>query len=157
MTFTLPVRPGDKPLTDNVIPHTQYDQNSSPEIVAKLADWLFSLEHIECKHSMISVAGTPGAYIKQDVGPINQAAVMVDREFTHIHPEPNPGSQHLVLTPEDAKEVIDKGWGEEHPLLARGQIRTHTIMVYAPRNEEDLKTIKTITKRAYDYALSKLQ
>jgi len=154
MSFIIEKRQGEKPITDNVIPHTQYSQNSSDKMIDELATWLFSLEHIELKHSLISVQGTPGAFFKADVKGLNPAALLVDREFTHIHPQPMGGSQHLALSPEDANEVIKKGWGEEHPLLKMGQLRTHTIMVYAPRDEKDLAVIKQITKRAYDFALN---
>ncbi len=156
MSFTLPPRTGEKPVTDNVIPHTQYSQNATDEIIEALSQWLFSLEHIEEKDSLISVAGTPGAYFNVNVKGLNPAALLIDREFTHIHPQPQGGSQHLALRPEDANEVIAKGWGEEHPLLKGGYLKTHTIMVYAPRDERDLNVIKTITQRSYDFAMNRL-
>lgn len=156
MSFRLPKRKGEKPITDNVIPHSQYSQNSSHELIESLSKWLFSLEYIQKKDSLISVRGTPGAFFKADVNGLNTAALLVDREFTHIHPQPLGGSQHLALPQEDALEVVSKGWGEEHPLLKTGQLCTHTIMVYAARDEEDLGVIKTITKRAYDFALNRL-
>ena len=70
--------------------------------------------------------------------------MIVDREFAHIHPQPNGGgSLHLRLSGEHASEVVDQGWGEYHPFALDGTI-PNLVMVYAPRTNQDLGVVKII-------------
>ena len=49
----------------------------------------------------------------------------------------------MKLSHADAKEVIEKGWGERHGLSGKTVgSRTFTagyLMIYAPRNEEEVR------------------
>ncbi len=50
----------------------------------------------------------------------------------------------LVLSPSDAKKVIEMSWGELHPLAGRFiPVKTY-LFIYAPRNEADLGVIQQI-------------
>ncbi len=75
------------------------------------------------------------------------------REFGHIHPQPTGGSLHLRLREGHATEVVEKGWGEHHPFALDGSM-PNLIMVYAPRDADDLNVVMTIVKAAVDYATS---
>ncbi len=77
--------------------------------------------------------------------------MIVGREFAHIHPHPAAGSLHLRLSPDQASEVIAKGWGEWHPLALDGSV-PNLLMVYAPRSDDDLGVVKTIIEAAVAYA-----
>ena len=79
-------------------------------------------------------------------------AMIVGREFAHIHPQPNGGSLHLRLRRDQANEVVDKGWGEHHPFGLDGTM-PNMIMVYAPRTADDLEIVMTIVEAAVEYAL----
>ena len=65
---------------------------------------------------------------------------------------PSDGSLHLTLHPADARIVLEKRWGERHP-LARGGWCTRFVpsgflMVYAPRNQGELEVVMEIIKAA---------
>ena len=64
-------------------------------------------------------------------------------EIAHMHGI--DGSLHLTLGAEDAGVVIRRGWGERHPLAGRWLPRGF-VMVYAPRNQEELKIMREIIK-----------
>ncbi len=49
--------------------------------------------------------------------------------------------------------MVKKGLGEQHPLALDGSI-PNLLMVYAPRNNEDLAVIKIIINAAVEYATS---
>lgn len=80
----------------------------------------------------------------------NVDAIWLDRkrkwqmvgEFAHVHQE---GSSHFILSVPDAKEVLEKGWGERHGMAGRMTPLTY-MFVYAPRDEEELKEWKKIAK-----------
>ena len=79
----------------------------------------------------------------------------IKREFTHIHMEPGPGSQHLVLTDADARTTIAAGWGVKHPWSDSLTSDGFTLlMIYAPRDKTDLAQIKKIITAAWQLALS---
>ena len=77
---------------------------------------------------------------------------MVGREFAHIHPYPDMGSMHVQLRHDDAIEVIEKGWGEHHTLVTEGFRPVGLMMVFSPRDEDELGVIKSIIGCSYEHA-----
>lgn len=66
-------------------------------------------------------------------------------EVGHMHP--NDRLMHFSLSPSDTKEVLEKGWGELHRLAGQiykpgSKLRSTYVMVYSPRTEDELVTIK---------------
>ena len=149
--LTLTPRVGPKPKTTSSIPHSQIDQHGPDSIIDKLHAWAFSLADVENQHSGISVPGAR-ALVMHDSASCNHEAFMIGREFAHIHPHPDNGSMHLMLPAEDAVEVAEKGWGEDHFLVTLGHFPKGLVMVFSPRDDDELETIKTIVSRSYEFA-----
>lgn len=59
---------------------------------------------------------------------------------------------HIILSPTDTKEVTEKGWGELHGLAGQGAAAKTYMMIYSPRNEEELEITKKILEAAIKYA-----
>ncbi|RAL10430.1 uncharacterized protein BO97DRAFT_125848 [Aspergillus homomorphus CBS 101889] len=73
-------------------------------------------------------------------------------EVCHAHP--SDGSLHLTLHPADVKLVVERGWGQRHP-LARDSwwwwlriVPPGFVMVYAPRDAEELECVLEIIRAA---------
>ncbi|MEM9529944.1 MAG: hypothetical protein AAGA23_03435 [Pseudomonadota bacterium] len=147
-------RPGSRPKTTNQLPHSQLDQHGPDSVIDKLHDWAFSLSGVENRSSRISVPGARALVMHASIE-CNQDAFMIDREFAHIHPHPDSGSMHVMLDPEDASEVADKGWGEDHYLVTAGRLPKGLVMVFSPRDDVELDTIKQIVRRSYNYAVER--
>ncbi|MEL6863054.1 MAG: hypothetical protein AAFP19_01490 [Bacteroidota bacterium] len=148
----IPARLGERPKTTNTNPHTQLNQQ--PEDIShitSLMDWAFTLEHIERKPSGVSVPGAVAMCMADGHTCEACNAFMVGTEFAHFHPHPDY-SMHLGLPKEEAEVVIEKGWGEWHPLIARGFLPPNIIMLYAPRNETELAVAQLILKASYAFA-----
>jgi len=58
----------------------------------------------------------------------------------------------MNLHPDDAKIVLQKGWGERHPLAKGGWMAKYVprefVMIYAPRNETELAVVCRIIEAA---------
>jgi phospholipase/carboxylesterase len=68
-------------------------------------------------------------------------------EPVHIHGVTDT-STHLCLPVERANEICELGWGEVHPF---GDFGTE-IMVYGPRDEEELEVILSIIEESLTFA-----
>ncbi len=149
--FELKTRQGQKPETTNQLPHSQLTQHGPDDVIEKLHEWCFSLPSVNNQQSGISVPGSRALVMHDDIE-CNHEAFMIGREFAHIHPHPDNGSMHVKLSQEDAEKVINNGWGEDHYLVTAGQCPAGLVMVFSPRNESELDTVKSIVKRSYEYA-----
>ena len=147
-------RPGQKPDTTSRLPHSQLNQHGPDHIIDKLHEWCFSLPKVANERSGISVPGARALVIDEDVK-CNHEAFMIGREFAHIHPHPDNGSMHVKLSRDDALEIVEKGWGEDHYLVTQGQYPVGLVMVFSPRNEDELEVVKSIVRKSYEYATGK--
>lgn len=149
--LSLTPRSGQKPETTSRLPHSQLTQHGPEHVINKLHEWCFSLPSVANKQSGISVPGAR-ALVMHDGVQCNHDAFMVGREFAHIHPHPDNGSMHVKLLPEDALEVTEKGWGEDHYLVTQGNYPAGLVMVFSPRDDEELEAVKSIVRKSYEYA-----
>lgn len=98
--------------------------------------------------------GAPALHVKAEVFSPNHAHYpRAPHEFFHIH-EAAEGSAHAILSAEDASLVIEQGWAERHGLAGRalGFPLTY-VMIFAARDEDEVKIISMIAKAAARYAL----
>ncbi|MEM7086617.1 MAG: hypothetical protein AAF489_10570 [Bacteroidota bacterium] len=154
---SMPIRNGVRPKTTDTNPHTQLTQQPEDTSYIKvLMDWAFTLGHIEKRPSAVSVPGAVAMCMENDHTCDSCNAFMAGTEFAHFHPHPDY-SMHLGLPKKDAELVIVNGWGEWHPLIEKGYLPPNIIMLYAPRDEEELEVSKFILKRSYDFAQGKIE
>jgi hypothetical protein len=77
-------------------------------------------------------------------------------EFAHIHPFPD-SSMHVQLPLELAVVAISAGWAEPHALIWQGFTPAQSVMLYSPRDEQDLETVWTLIEESYNFATGKPQ
>jgi hypothetical protein len=153
--LSLPIRPGPGPSVTTGVPHIQRDQTSDAEIYEALATWAFSLPSVVALPSAASLPGARALTLADEVA-ANSSAMIVGREFAHIHADPGTGSLHLRLSAGVAGEVVDAGWGEWHPFALDGSM-PGLIMVYAPRDTFDLEAIKLVIVASVDHATGQVE
>lgn len=146
----LPVREGAAPTVTSGVPHIQLDQTSDPEVYRRLVDAVFADERVTQTPSRASLPGAQALTVAEGRA-VHGEAMIVGREFAHIHQQPGAGSLHLRLREEEAADVVAKGWGEWHP-FALGGSAPGMVMVYSPRNTRDLEVVAAIVASAVDYA-----
>lgn len=148
-TFELPLRSGPRPSTRRPSravpgPHQQVSQNAPPHLQEALFARARSLPSVSVGASLVSVPGARAFHLDEAAARGPRAAFQRGREFAHLHP-PHDGSLHLTLDPMLYQEVLAKGWGEPHPVSG-------TLMVWGPRNEEELDIVWNLVRASYEYA-----
>jgi len=96
--------------------------------------------------------------LKNGRGP--EESFILGNEFASIHLN---GTCHVSLPPPIQQEVIDKGWGERHPMggiLIENPHGGHKLgipatctLLFAPRDEEELRVVLSIVDEGYKWAL----
>ncbi|MEN0067029.1 MAG: luciferase family protein [Myxococcota bacterium] len=147
----LPTRPGPRPKTTPTNPHTQLDQNAPHDLQQEMATFMFGLTCVQETHSRVSVPGARAMWLDESCSAGPSHAFMAGREFCHLHP-PSDGSLHLNLPLEIGQVAIEKGWAENHPLAVRGIIPKNVVMVYGPRNREELDVVKWLISASHAFA-----
>jgi hypothetical protein len=149
---TLPARAGDRPRTTPTNPHTQLDQQPTDlRWVEELAERVFALPGVNEEPSGISVPGARALVLAQGEPAGPPEAFLIGREFAHLHPAPDH-SLHAMLPEETAREAIEAGWAEPHPVALRGLIPPTAVMLYAPRSEEELDVIESLVRASHAFA-----
>ena len=97
--------------------------------------------------------GAPALFILPGAEPGSHAIYPKSpREAMHTHTA--DGSSHAFLSAADATTVLDRGWGERHGLSGRALgFPINYTMIYAPRNDEEVAIVRTITRAAVRYCL----
>ena len=143
-------RTGPRPSTTPTNPHTQLTQNAPIDLQERLFAVASSLAGVVAGPSAVSVPGARAFHLpacshgKHD-------AFMVGREFAHLHP-PSDGSLHMVLAPNVVAGVIENGWAERHPLAGRHGLPANIVMVYGPRDEEELAVVADLVRASHNFA-----
>jgi hypothetical protein len=144
----LPERTGPRPKIAGIAPQRQLDQQGCPQMYQILRT---SLENLAVRHPNFFRVDT-SCFEKKGLAlfardPINPTC---RGEICHVHHSDR--SMHMNLHPDDAKVVLEKGWGERHPLARGGWMKAYVprefIMVYAPRDRRELDVVCRIIEAA---------
>jgi len=132
------------------MPHQQLTQAAALDLQEALFGRVAALPGIVVGRSHVSVPGARAFHLQPGTG-LRDEAFMVGTEFAHLHP-PSDGSLHLILPEDEARVVIEKGWGEFHPLVLQGVMAPTNLMVYGPRDAAELEIVWLILRASYTNA-----
>lgn len=149
--LSLPVRHGTSPATTATNPHKQLEQTPSRELYDELAERMYSVPDAHEEPSKISVPGARALILDDDIEAGPGEAFIIDREFCHLHP-PDDGSLHMALPQAVAEQARAQGWAELHPVAKRGMIPETVVMVYAPRDTEELAVVERLIQVSHRFA-----
>jgi hypothetical protein len=148
-------RRGARPRTTETNPHTQLDQQPDPAAAhglrVALARLLFALPDVIEGPSAISVPGARALWLPPEAARGPRTAFLVGTEFAHLHPSPD-WSLHAALPPLLAGEAVEKGWAEVHPVARLGLIPANVVMLYAPRDEEEVEAVADLVRAGHAFA-----
>ncbi|KAF2263985.1 hypothetical protein CC78DRAFT_418107, partial [Lojkania enalia] len=143
-TKRLAVREGKRPVVQGIAPQRQRTERSSADVYRMLVSALRDLARDE-ENGLLE---RTSCFEKHSAGlfAANPITGTCGGEVCHAHP--SDGSLHLTLHPADVRTVIEKGWGERHPLAKGGWFRRFVprefVLVYAPRGEREVGVVMGI-------------
>jgi phospholipase/carboxylesterase len=143
-------RVGPRPSATATNPHTQLTQNAPTDLQERVFALASSLPGVVVGPSAVSVPGARAFHLPE-TAPTAREAFMVEREFAHIHPS-SDGSLHLVLAPVVVDAVIENGWAERHPLAGQYGLPGNIVMVYGPRDEDELAVVQDLVRASHTLA-----
>lgn len=146
-TYLSTKRKGSRPRTTPTNPHTQLDQIAPPALQEKVFAAARALTGVVVGDSHVSVPGARAFHLPGCRTP-KTAGFMLDREFAHLHPA-SDGSLHMSLPPAIVQPAIDNGWAERHPLAGRHGLPTNIVMVYGPRDEDELAVVLDLVRASH--------
>ena len=131
----LPYRPGPRPVVAGLAPQRQLNQPGNLQTYHALTATLEKLSvHDPKKFVTATSCLEKHGFALFARHPLN---VCGNGEVCHVHTSDR--SLHLNLHPDDIKEVLEKGWGQRHPMAWTGRVHTPVpstfVMIYAPRGE----------------------
>ena len=95
--------------------------------------------------------GAEALWLTDEGGHSCAEAFMRGNEFAHVHP-PYDGSMHMMLGEDDVREMLEKNWGEQHPLVPLGRMPPSTVMVFGPRDPGELDVVLSLIDASYRFA-----
>ncbi|WP_345572403.1 luciferase family protein [Nonomuraea rosea] len=154
--YALQQRCGERPMTSPEIPHQQLDQTAPEELQEELWRRMSALDHVRTGASVVSLPETRALHMEPGhaFGP-DSAFVRDSTEFAHLHGLLD-GSLHLLLPEGEAAEAVAKGWGELHPVAVEGRCPPTLIMLYGPRDEDELETVWDLVRRSHAFAAGQI-
>ncbi len=147
-------RQGSKPGIDPRYPCLQLEDHASAELREQILEMAETLEGVCVRQTRLSVTGD-ALVLEEALAKGKPEAFVREREFAIVREE---GSVHLTLDPRWGQKVLQKGWAVIHPLARymAGAIPPQSLILYAPRNEKELKTIWKIIQAAYCFACGRV-
>jgi len=148
----LPKRNGPRPTIAGIAPQRQIDQSGCAEMYQLLRT---SLENLAIKHPDLLVTGT-SCFEKKGLALFARKTINATcrGEICHVHDSDR--SLHMNLHPDDCQVILEKGWGERHPLSKGGWMSRYVpqqfVMVYAPRSRMELEVVCRIIEAAAFWA-----
>jgi len=144
----LPEREGLRPLVAGIAPQRQLDQPGSlrAHLAVRAALTTLAINNPYRLRTGVSCFEKQGLALFSHM-PVNDTC---RGEICHVHHSDR--SFHMNLHPHDAAVVLQKGWGQRHPLACGGWVGRYVpkefVMVYAPRNEDEVKAVLKIVECA---------
>jgi phospholipase/carboxylesterase len=129
------------------MPHSQIGVEFVPAIHTELFRRCYLLPDVENRPTVISVPGARALWLRDDLALAHPEEIVAGREFSHIHPD---GSLHVSLAPERAREAIEAGWAEPHP-MAQLMGREGMVMLYTPQSTQELDVIFQLIVDSYNF------
>ncbi|KAH8847087.1 hypothetical protein MCOR27_009820 [Pyricularia oryzae] len=165
----LPVRRGERAILGGIAPHRQMSQHA-PERMRVYMQNLFDNavkqhpELLEMKKSLYErhhdALFVSAGLLQSQESSVADTARVARGEIGHMHTDL---SIHLYLSPADARQVIQKNWGERHRLSVpktswfrnKFGVADTYLMIYGPRDEKEMEVFKVILARSISFMTGK--
>lgn len=135
-------------------PHEQFDQTAPVDVQRRLWRLMTGLEGVSVGPSGISIPSTKALHLHPRKASGPATAFLTGTEFAHLHGE-HDGSLHVALPFEEAAEAVEKSWAEYHPLAKIGVLPPSMVMLYGPRDDDELEIVWRLVQSSHQFARGK--
>jgi len=144
----MPQRAGPRPQVAGIAPHRQTSQKSSEATFARLSEEIAKMADLHPSRLGVGIS----CFETHGMGLFSKTQLNRTCRGEICHAHAIDGSLHMTLHPADAKLVLERGWGERHPLAKGGWwtrfVPKTFLLIYAPRDEVELKVVLEIVRAA---------
>jgi hypothetical protein len=149
----LRARRGAPPRTTPAYPHEQLTQSGTVALRQRLHERAGALPGVVEGSNGASAPDIRTFLLEPEYAEGPREAFLAGGEFAHLHPD---GSLHLTLPRELGDEIVVQGWGEVHVDAGVRRGSPIFMMIYAPRDEDELEAVWRIFRMSYEFALGLL-
>jgi len=150
---TLRARRGSPLRTTTAYPHEQLTQNGTVALRRRLHERADALPGVFGSSNGTSAPDIRRFLLEPEYAEGPREAFLAGGEFAHLHAD---GSLHLTLPRELGDEIVVQGWGEVHVDVGARRGSPIFMMIYAPRDEDELEAVWHIFRLSYEFALGLL-
>ncbi len=151
----LPARAGPRPIVPGyVAPQRQITDPPPRAVPMAMHNFLRDLVAanagiLALRPSALEGVGSEAVWLREK-GAAAPGLESTKGELCHVHAE---GSSHMTLSLVDAEDAVAKGWAERHRLSGvLGYLPISYVLVYAPRNDEELEVWKRLVLASVRFA-----
>ncbi|WP_051175857.1 luciferase domain-containing protein [Nocardia exalbida] len=148
----LPRRSGDRPRTRAHNPHQQLDQIAPAELQEQLWSRMTTLDGVLLGRSGVSLPDTRALHLRPTIAQGPAEAYLAGTEFAHLHGR-GDGSLHMCLPEDVVAQAVGQGWAEAHPMARQGYLPGTLVMVYGPRDREELDVVWQLVRISHRFAV----
>lgn len=150
----LPYRQGNRPNFARQWPCLQLDQTATEASFGALEVAIAAFPGVAAKDGPFGSPGI-GFTLDEDMARGQPEAFLGDGVWIALRP---CGSIHLSLRPEWAQKVVNRGLATVHPFARymAGAVPPQSLVVYAPRDANELRVVVRICRAAYAYAVGRV-
>jgi hypothetical protein len=145
----LPARKGQRPKTIRGPLRIQCSGHGDLKYLNQLVDEVLIWPYIESVQSFISRSNTIPIRLTEVAASSDPSSFMTDREFARILL--GAPTIYLVLPLLCAHRAIVRGWAEPHYLRSQGLMPAGTVVVYTPRDLEELAVCSFLFSESYHF------
>jgi phospholipase/carboxylesterase len=125
------------------------NQWPSPELTEELVRRSLQLPEVHQRESRVATTGTKALWLPEEIASGPSEAFIDDLEFCHLHCE---GGVHLTLPKAARVKAVELGWAEPHPSAPAGFLPDTLVLVYGPRDGEELAAVFSLVEVSYRFA-----
>jgi hypothetical protein len=146
----LPARKGSRPKTIIGPLHIQCDGHGDPKYLKQLVTDVLTWPYIESTPSLVRLPDTIPIRLEEKATTSNSSAFISAREFARVLL--GAPTICIALPLECAHWAIVRGWAEPHYLRSFGLMPPGAVLVYTPKNREELGVCYSLFAAAYHFA-----
>lgn len=146
----VPARKGKRPKTIRGPLHVQCNGHGDSKYLSQLVDKILTWPYIESPGTFVRRSDTIPIRLMETATSSDPTAFITAREFARVLRE--APTIYLALPLVCAHWAIVRGWAEPHYLGSLGLMPAGTVVVYTPKNDEELEVCYSLFSESYTFA-----